>query len=152
MRENEFLVMQTETRTHVEVFSWGCKNSRGGGPGWSSVDYDRGDIASNSIAISRVRNPNPFPIIVGMRRDLPDGLVQIETIRLGIDGDTDIFNGPFFGVWQASHADPDSFGLNGCDSMTEPGEAVLPPDESVPVIISPRPDVQLEFVLICTTL
>ena len=151
IRKNEFVILRTETRTHVEVFEWGCKSARDGGVGWSSVDYDLGEISSSTIAIRGVRNTNPFSIIVGMRRDRPDGTIQIETARLG-PGETsdDRFNGPFFGVWEASHAEPGSFGPDGCDIMKEPGDILWLPGEREPLIISPRPDIRLEFTLICT--
>lgn len=132
---------------HQEAFVWGCENGRGGGPGWSPVDYEPGQIASANIEIRGVENASPFPIRVGMRRDRPDGTTQVESVLLAAGASTTTFDGPFYGAWDAAHADPASFGPDGCEG-SPPGD-VAPTDEPPPVI-APRPDVEVVFRLICT--
>ena len=131
---------------HREAFAWGCDNAPGGGAGWSRVDYERGQIASATARITSVRNAGTTPVIVGMTRGSE---VLYTMMPLGIGESTTIFNGEFWGVWQAI-PQPDDYGEeDGCEDERNPEEVIfLPPDEP-PVFIVPRPDAELEFQLVC---
>lgn len=139
-----------EAIPHRETFVWGCTKGRGGGPGWTSADYERGLMASENVRVVNVANPNPFDIIVGLRRDRPSMPPEVISERIGAYGSvSSVFDGPFFGVWMASPANLEAFGPTGCDEDAPTSGSVIPDPPEPDAIAFPRPDVSIDILLAC---
>lgn len=137
------------TYPHLETFRWSCDGAPGGGPGYSRVDYDEGDLASQSVQLLRIRNLSSVPVDVGLSRG-----GEAASVRLA-PGETSPtepppsgFLGPAWGIFYATPEDLDGYGPTGCDEGAEPGDVMMGGDEE-PVIVRPRPDLQLELTLGC---
>jgi hypothetical protein len=112
------------------------------------VDYEHGQVASRRAPITSVTNLTEVPVIVGMNRGPLD---IVSRVRLGIGDRTTVFNGEFWGAWEAAPEMPEGFGPDGCEDGVPPGNVVVVP-RGDPMVIRPRPVVRLLFQLDCAPL
>lgn len=131
-----------------QTHSWSCTNATGGQPGWSSVIYERGQLASDNAPIVEVTNTTPFDIVVYVQRD---GLIgaEIRQSVLHVGESTDNFNGPYFGVWTVVPHDPTMFAAPNCPTGST---GTLDQPDAPQAIITPLPDITLDITLACPTM
>ncbi|MFQ5412335.1 MAG: hypothetical protein ACE5EC_08545, partial [Phycisphaerae bacterium] len=117
-------------RIRPEVFQFRCLPGESGGPGWTKVVYERGQLASASISIVLVRNFSPETIMLSVMRNRDDEMLPPSIVDAIIpSGDTSFeFNGEYYGVWSAIPISyTDTRGRLICDSPPTEGVLDIPP-------------------------
>ncbi|MFQ5430026.1 MAG: hypothetical protein ACE5E1_06915 [Phycisphaerae bacterium] len=117
-------------RIRTEAFQFRCSTGDSGGPGWTTVTYERGQLASAGLQITGVQNVNHETIMLSVKRDRDDEMLPpliVDEIIAPGDMST-VFNGEYYGVWTAVPVSfSDEVGRLICETPVTVGVLGLPP-------------------------
>ncbi len=117
-------------RIRTEVFQFRCLSGETGGPGWTKIVYERGQLASANISITLVQNLSHESIMLSVMRNRDDEMLPPLIAEAIIpSGETSFeFNGEYYGIWTAAPISySDANGRLICDTSPSEGILGLPP-------------------------
>ncbi len=140
-------------RIRPEVFRFQCLSGETGGPGWTKIVYERGQLASANISIALVRNLSTETIRLSVLRNRDDEMLPSLFAEAFIpSGDTSFdFNGEYYGVWSAVPLSyTDIRGRLICDAPPTEGVLDVPPAPPGTLAEDRLDDVRIEVHYRCT--
>ncbi|MFQ5502830.1 MAG: hypothetical protein ACE5EQ_11115, partial [Phycisphaerae bacterium] len=140
-------------RIRPEVFQFQCLSGETGGPGWTKIVYERGQLASANISIALVRNLSTETIRLSVLRNRDDEMLPPLFAEAFIpSGDTSFdFNGEYYGVWSAVPLSyTDIRGRLICDAPPMEGVLDIPPALPGTLAEDRLDDVRIEVHYQCT--
>ena len=143
-------------RIRPELFQFRCSTGESGGPGWTTLLYERGQLASASIRITQVRNMSLVETIrLLLKRNRDEEMLPPTTAEATIaPRDTSVeFNGEYYGLWTAT---PLSRGSDEaarliCDTPVTVSVLGIPPAAPGTLAEDRLEDIRIEVTFECVT-